>query len=207
MFVELIDLLRCPRPHEDSWLVMTATRTERRHVLEGTLGCPVCAAEYPVSGGVADLRDARELPAASAPMVYPDDAALPMTLAAYAALGDPGGAVALGGGLASAAAELESLTSVAALVLNPPDGLDPMTSALRCAGNLPVAPNGLRALVLDEPTSEVLELSGAIRAVRPGGRIVAPAGVAVPAGVRELARDESWWVAERVTPPVTLRRA
>jgi len=51
---------------------------------------------------------------------------------------------------------------------------------------------------------------GAVRALVAGARLVAPAGAAVPAGVRELARDEADWVGERdaaPSPPVPLRRA
>ena len=45
MFVEIIDLLRCPNAHAESWLVAAAARTVGRHIVEGTLGCPVCEAE------------------------------------------------------------------------------------------------------------------------------------------------------------------
>ena len=55
MFIELVDALRCPRPHEESWLVLAATRLEARHVREGALGCPVCRAEYPIRDGIADF--------------------------------------------------------------------------------------------------------------------------------------------------------
>ena len=52
MFVELVDLLRCPRPHEDTWLVAAAEAMSGRHIVRGTLGCPVCEAEYPIRDGV-----------------------------------------------------------------------------------------------------------------------------------------------------------
>ena len=41
MFIELIDTLRCPTPHDESWLVLAADRMAARHVVEGTVGCPV----------------------------------------------------------------------------------------------------------------------------------------------------------------------
>ena len=40
MFVELVDLLRCPHAHEDSWLVAAADETADRHIVHGSLGCP-----------------------------------------------------------------------------------------------------------------------------------------------------------------------
>jgi uncharacterized protein YbaR (Trm112 family) len=61
VFVELIDALRCPRPHADTWLVAAAAETRDRCVVRGALGCPTCRAEYPITGGVAafDQRAAR----------------------------------------------------------------------------------------------------------------------------------------------------
>ena len=56
MFIELVDALRCPRTHEESWLVLAASRIEARHIQEGALGCPVCRAEYPIRDGIVDLR-------------------------------------------------------------------------------------------------------------------------------------------------------
>ncbi|HKG91357.1 MAG TPA: hypothetical protein VKA84_05685, partial [Gemmatimonadaceae bacterium] len=56
MFIELVDHLRCVRPHEEIWLVAAARRMDGRHIIEGTLGCPVCRAEYPIREGAADFR-------------------------------------------------------------------------------------------------------------------------------------------------------
>jgi hypothetical protein len=54
-------------------------------------------------------------------------------------------------------------------------------------------------------------LRGAVAALRPAGRLVAPLSVPLPDGLRELARDERHWVAERVpsaasSEPVPLLR-
>ena len=53
MHVELVETFRCMAPHRDSWLVAAADRTESRVILDGTLGCPVCHAEYVIRGGIA----------------------------------------------------------------------------------------------------------------------------------------------------------
>jgi hypothetical protein len=53
-------------------------------------------------------------------------------------------------------------------------------------------------------------LHSAADRVRSHGRLVDPAGVAVPLGIAELARDASDWVGERsvvASPPVMLRSA
>ena len=63
MFIELVDALRCPRTHEESWLVLAASRIEARHIQEGALGCPVCHAEYSIRGGVVDFLAGAENPA------------------------------------------------------------------------------------------------------------------------------------------------
>ncbi|MDZ7630837.1 MAG: hypothetical protein U5K74_05630 [Gemmatimonadaceae bacterium] len=56
MFTELIDTLRCPNDHDDSWLVATSTRSDQRHIVEGRLGCPVCRQTFLIVDGVAQFR-------------------------------------------------------------------------------------------------------------------------------------------------------
>ena len=58
MFVELVDHLRCPAAHEETWLVMAAEETRDRHVITGMLGCPVCNARYAVRGGTVWFAEA-----------------------------------------------------------------------------------------------------------------------------------------------------
>jgi uncharacterized protein YbaR (Trm112 family) len=215
MFVELTDLLRCPREHEDSWLVLAALRTVDRHVLEGTLGCPVCGAEYPVSGGLADFREPghrggrasdEESSRVSVPVMGSSEE-LALMLAAYAALAEPGGTAGIGGALASVAGELERITRARALAINPADGQSPGLSAIRCEGRLPLAADSLRALILDAATAASLDLDAAVAKVRAGGRIVLPAAVSLPSGVVRLAGDDTWTVGERERPTIRLRRA
>ena len=106
MFIELIDALRCPVPHDESWLVAAATRVEARHIVEGTVGCPVCKAEYPIHDGVADFRsgEAAPLAAPSAP-----DAELAMRVAAMLDLADSQGFAVLLGAWGSQATELSGI--------------------------------------------------------------------------------------------------
>src|SRR3954463_6973497 len=94
MFIELVDALRCPRTHEESWLVASATRMDARHIVSGTLGCPVCLAEYPIEEGVVDFREERGAVAPVGDDVSADDA---MRIAAMLDLADAKGfAVLLG---------------------------------------------------------------------------------------------------------------
>lgn len=213
MFVELIDLLRCPREHEDSWLVLAAGRTTGRHVMEGTLGCPVCGAEYTLHDGIADLRDgtasALSDPVApgTEPSNHPTANELATMLAAYANLSDAGGCAAISGSLLQAARTIEELTGVSVMLVNPPPSQPPGLSGIRCEGTLPLSRDGLRALVLDKVDVSALHLPMACSRVRPGGRVVLPPDAVLPTDVLELARDAEWLVAERTPPRVELRRA
>ena len=47
----------------------------------------------------------------------------------------------------------------------------------------------------------------AVPLLKLGGRLIAPASIAVPAGIRELARDERHWVGEKVGDVIPLARA
>lgn len=200
MFIELLDTLRCVRPHEDSWLVGSFDELVDRHVLRGTLGCPVCAAEYPVRGGVVDFRSGEGQVGESSEGLTADRPAEadPMRVAALLGLAEPGGVVMLMGRWAAAAPALEALVpGTQFLLVNPMAPVFPFASAVRTGPILPIAAGALRAAAFDASGLPRMEPRQAARVVRPGGRVVAPAREAVPEGFTELARDEAEWVAER----------
>lgn len=210
MFVELIEALRCPRPHEESALVLAASRTDARHVVEGTLGCPVCGAEVPIVNGVAHFDE----PAMERRGETPDDETA-TRLAALLQLTDARGAAVLCGRFTSHARTVAQLAGTPLVLVNAaPDAAAEAAAASMLVGDtLPLAASSLRAAAIDEAVTPPLARS-IVRAVRFGGRIVAPAGVAIPEGLVEIARDERMWVAEKsaasgqVTPRlVSLGRA
>jgi uncharacterized protein YbaR (Trm112 family) len=194
MFIELVDALRCPVPHEESWLVATPSRMIFRHIVEGTIGCPVCRAEYPVSRGVADFRRGAHtaLPAAA-----PADDAQAARLAAFLDLVDPTGFAALLGRWSVHAPALRAMVETPLVVVDPPDETEgePGISVIRCDGVLPLAPGTARGIAIDEGSDE--RVASAVLATRPMGRVVAATSVPLPGGVTELARDEAMWVGER----------
>ena len=211
MHLDLVDSLRCVRPHQDSWLVAVAERVEARHLVEGVLGCPVCATRYPVRAGIADFADG----ASSAPGAEPDGAPSPaadeaVRLAALLGLDDTPGVVLLAGGWARQLALLHEMVPAVYVLVNAiPAADDPTASALRVGAVLPFAARVARGVAIDAPAAMLLPES--VRVLRAGGRLVAPADVPLPDGVRELARDARHWVAERVpepsaTPPQPLLR-
>ena len=208
MHIELIDALRCPEPHEDSWLVGAFDRVIERDIIEGRLGCPVCGSTYEIRGGVVQFDASSESTVQAMPSsVGADDA---LRLAAMLDLASPGGLVILEGAWAAAGAMLETFIDARLLVLNPAAGVAEQgrLSGVRSHRTIPVAPGSARGVALYRGPSIELLAPAAVRALRAGGRLVAPADSQVPPDVRELARDHRWWVAERVAPPalVTLGR-
>ena len=203
MFIELVDALRCPVPHDESWLVASATHMEARHIVEGTLGCPVCHAEYPVRRGVVDFRRAPS-GAPRAPTARPRDAAEAMRLAAFLGLADAGGFAVLLDGWGSQAPALRELVETPLILVDPPAGVEgePGVSVLLTDGPIPLATGASRGTAIDGDAA--LRVPEAVRITRAGGRLVGPPGAALPRDVRELARDDTLWVGEKEPEPSPL---
>jgi hypothetical protein len=91
-------------------------------------------------------------------------------------LAEPGGSVLLVGSWGVYAEPLAAAVDSRFLVLDVP-------------GQVPVAAQAVRAAATDFP-------AGVVRAVKAGGRIVAPAAASVPDGVTVLARDDRYWVGQ-----------
>lgn len=213
MFIELVDALRCPNAHAESWLILSATNIESRHVRDGLLGCPVCRAEYPIRDGVADFRGAAERTNDSAPDAATTSDGAPVLaesdqLAAMLNLADSlGFAVLIGSWASHADALLQPGDCPPLMLVDPPSAMTmgPGLSGVRTGGSLPIALGAARAVATD--SIDAARLESAVRATRPGGRIVAPIAARLPEGVTELARDDAVWVASRDTatsPLVTL---
>ena len=50
---DLLEILRCPVCRGE--LRLTPTRSDGSEVLEGTLTCPTCHIDYPITDGIPDL--------------------------------------------------------------------------------------------------------------------------------------------------------
>ena len=190
-----------------------SARMAGRSIVEGVLGCPVCHVEYAIRDGVARFAEVAPATDDLAPTSASDEVET-MRAAALLDLAAPGGLVLLGGRWGAFASVLAELTDARFLLVNPTVRVPPseQTSAVQAGDRLPIAPASARAAALDAATASDARLASAVRALRPGGRLVAPAACAVPAGVTELARDDRHWVAERdrdevVSAPIALRRA
>lgn len=196
MFVELIESLRCPRPHEESPLVASSTRTDARHIVEGVLGCPVCNAEYLVQNGEVHFG----APDVATP-AEPPNAESAMRLAAFLELTDARGFALLCGRWGAHADQVRRLSDTPLVLVNPPAGIAAdVAGVVRTRDTVPFAPGSARAVALDAAMSRAL-VESAARAVRPRGRLVGPVALDLPAGATELVRDDRHWVAEITAAP------
>ena len=209
MFIEMIDLLRCINDHEDSWLVASFRTITNRFVIEGTLGCPICSAEYEIKGGVADfskgIAETRETGGEPSPREREE---LATRAGAFLNAVEPGATVILGGSWADAAHELSVMTDSRVLALNSSKRVEESerVGIVHVGSAIPVAAGTALGAALDASFSADAMVSAA-RAVRPGGRIVGPATITPPSGVAVLARDETYWVAEKPVETISLSRA
>jgi uncharacterized protein YbaR (Trm112 family) len=210
MFIELIDLLRCINAHEDTWLVASFKTVSNRFVLEGNLGCPSCSAQYPIRDGIADFSAGATLPSCEAQRAAATHRReeLATRAGAYLEATEPGAVIALGGIWAYAAQQLSEMSEIRVLALNAPSEVkESQTVALLNVGSeIPVAAGSLLGVALDSwfPAKIV---DSAVRAVRPGGRIVGPTVIPAPAELAVLAHDDTYWVAQKAPDVVKLSRA
>ena len=210
MFIELVDLLRCPRDHEDTWLVAAIYEKADRDIVAGVLGCPICSATYPIRDGVAVFSESATPSPASGRDAYSEsEEDLAMRCAAMLHLFDAGGAVILCGDWCRAARALLDITPVSILLVDPPAGttIGHGLSAIRIGDRLPVAAGSLRGVALGDAQAAPQLVEAAVRALKSGGRLIAPISAAVPPGISEQARDDRHWVGETgpvATAPVPL---
>ncbi len=197
MFIELTDLLCCPAAHEESYLVLIPHQVERRQVIRGILGCPVCRREYPITEGVAEFG----VPGAPAGEIA-DAAPLPPAAAvlAFLGLGGPGGYVGLFGDAARLAEGLAALQpGVHWVAVNPPAGVEeqPYCSLVRSPRS-PIKSRSLRGAVLGAGYGpDAFWQREAARSVLPGLRVTGAGLPPLVASLAPLAAAEHWWVARR----------
>lgn len=195
MRLELAERLRCPNPHAPTPLIVVSRRKRERELLEGFAGCPVCHLEVPIIEG--HVRFSGSAPSSAAPEA--STAPELDRLIALLGLGEPGGAVLLTGRYALIAEALAESTGVSIVLMHaakvwPASEL--VSAVLGAPSRVPFTDVTFRGAALDDATPIALA-ADAVRAVAMGGRVVGAASLAVPVGLRELARDDHEWVAAR----------
>ncbi len=206
MHIEFIDLFRCPEPHEETWLVAAFSRMEERIVIEGRLGCPICKTEYAILNGVVVFGETATKQVTGA---IPPSAETVTRLAAMLGMLRPGMLVLITGSLAPTGHELSSLASGRVLVLNPIPARvieSERVGSIRTGAAIPVSSSSVDGVALDTAIDDPAMLRELVRVLKPGGRLVAPASMSLPAELRQLARDDEHVVAESVGELLTLGR-
>ena len=210
MFIEMIDSLRCVNDHEETWLVASFREIANRYVIEGTLGCPICSAEYQINNGVADFTLGARAADHTKERATAEHSREELATRAGAFLDatQPGSTVVLGGLWALGAAELSQMADVRVIALNPPPGVheSERVGVVRIAGRIPLAPGSAHGVALDEWFDPEI-VDAALRVVKPGGRVVGPASFPHPAQVTVLAHDDAYWIAEKPVEMIPLHRA
>ena len=203
MFIELIDAIRCPADHPPSSLVAAFDTITDRDVESGMLGCPVCRSEFQIRNGELWLVTTA-MPSPATRALNPEEDAL--RLAASLDLRSDAGFAILRGAWCALADRIADISPTHLVLLDPPlntpRGLG--RSIIHAGGTVPFAPaTAVAATIDDNERAYALTV-----AVAPKGRLVGPANIELPRGVKELVRDERWWVAEREneTPPIPLGR-
>jgi uncharacterized protein YbaR (Trm112 family) len=205
MFLPLVDILRCPVVHEETWLVASIDRADDRDIITGTLGCPQCLAEYLIRDGIVEFGGAVAASAYRAP-----DEAEAIRLAAALDLTDARMTAVLQGAWASQAPLIRGFSPAQLLLVNAPAGITTGDGiSLVRAERAPLAPASVNAAAFDESASPAM-IASLVTSLKPAGRLVGPANTPLPDGVTELARDDDIWVAESgagtTSAPISLTR-
>jgi uncharacterized protein YbaR (Trm112 family) len=199
--IELTEMLRCPEPHGEAFLVMSTGEMLGRMVRSGILGCPICRREFPIVKGVVNFAGSGKRDAGS-----PDRGAAPHrvdseTLQALLDLSGPGGYVVLVGSAARHAVGLAGLMGGIHLIgINAPGDVEelPVLSLLECPGMIPLRQTIARGVVVGSDRLGPEWLAEARRVVLPGRRVVIEGeDVPVPVGLTRLATGEGLFVGER----------
>jgi uncharacterized protein YbaR (Trm112 family) len=198
VFLPLVDVLRCPNAHDETWLVASIDAARDRDIVDGTLGCPSCLAEYPIRDGVVHF--ATEVQRAAYRSPSEDDA---VRLAAVLDLTDARMTAVLHGEWGAHAPLVVGLSPAQLLLVNAAEGVASGDGvSLVVAATAPLANQSVNAAAFDASASEAM-IASLAASVRPGGRLLGPANAAIPAGFTELARDAEIWVAELASADVT----
>jgi uncharacterized protein YbaR (Trm112 family) len=196
----LAERLVCPGAHGPDPLVLRVDVAVGDGVRAGVAGCFVCRQEWPLQDGALHMGPLSPLPTVDAPSAE--------ALTVLLGLADPGASVLVDGLPDDVIAALAQDAGARLVALDAP--ARPATAvAVRGAPLVPFAAGTFAAAACCRPGRDAPWMASLVRALRPGARVVAPDALPLPAGLRELARAEGIWVAERQAgaAPVPLRRA
>lgn len=197
MLLSLVDIVRCPEPHQESTLVLSVEAWQGQRVWAGTLGCPVCHARFVIHDGVVHFGG----PVSETPgeLVGEVDA---FRIAAQLGLSEPGGVVLLTGRYARAHRQLIEAAEITCILVDAEHAQSPLAVNFDGVRRFPLADGTLRGAAVDPGRATDFMLAEAVRCLRPRARLLAPASGALPVGSRPVAEDAFERVVE-VDAPVT----
>jgi uncharacterized protein YbaR (Trm112 family) len=207
--IEMIDLLRCVNAHEDTWLVASFREIANRIVVQGTLGCPVCGAQYEITDGVVDFTRGESITEYEAERAVASHRReeLATRAGAYLDATQPGATIVLGGLWAYAAEDLANMADVRVIALDAPKQVkeSERVGLVRISDRVPLAANSVHGIALDAWFRRAA-VDEATRVTRPLSRIVGPTLLPPPDAAVVLAHDEQYWVAEKAAEMISLKR-
>lgn len=189
MHILLTDVLTCPRCGPRFGLIVLADRMDDRRVVAGRLGCANCREEYPVAGGVPDLRFPPGAEAGFGPAAAAGEEGALRLAALLGARERPGPLLLLGVARGTAAGVARLLPGSQVIAAAAPGeegsagGMEGV-SALRVAARLPFRDRSLRGVAMAAPVAPEL-LDEAVRTLAPGAHLVLDPGP--PGAAGELA--------------------
>lgn len=194
MFIELTEYLRCPNRHEDAYLVLATGAMAGRAIRYGTLGCPVCHAEYLVVKQVARFGTPPDRPSPVGPLPPAED------VQAVLGLESPGGYVALVGSASGQADVLARLMNVVHFVCVNPTGVEPAKSRslVESSATIPLRAAITRGVVLGAEYADSEWMAEAARVVLKGQRVVCLTETAPETpGLTMLAKGKGMWAGRK----------
>lgn len=195
MFLELAEYLRCPADHAEEPLIVATGAMKERAIVFGTIGCPVCHAEFVIVNRIARF----DGPVRPAPPP-PDDLPAADAVQALLGLGSPGGYVVLLGSAARLAQGLaQRLDGVHFIGICAPEDVkaEVYLSLLSCTTKIPLRSAMARGVVVGAERAEEEWLTEAIRVLLPGRRLVALREDVTAAELEPLAAGQGMWVGKR----------
>ena len=205
MHIDLTEMLRCPEPHEEGFLVMSTGEMRGRMVRSGVLGCPVCGREFAILKGVVQFSGSREQEAGPGTAAEGPAPRSPLpaaeTLQALLDLSGPGGYVVLLGSAARHAVGLAGLMGgIHFIGIDAPPDVEelPVLSLVACDTMIPLRRTMARAVVVGRDRAEAAWLAEGHRILLPGRRLVVERDdVTPPPGLTRVASGQGLLVAER----------
>lgn len=198
MFIDLTEALRCPAPHDESYIICAPVTMDGRDVVRGGLLCPVCHVEYPILDRVAWLAP----PSTESTPLPPPSSLTGAAVQAFLELEGAGGFLITVGSAGRLLPELATLfPGIGVAGVNPPAvvAASAGVSVIRSPRAWPIRRQTIRGVIVGADAARDPWLSAAIGSVLPGLRVIIEDEESQPAGVTELVRGAGILVGERQT--------